>query len=264
MSENLRCAGPVVMNLIDRPATLGYRQLLKQFTSLSFTYKCMNAFHLTKAEHALAALRNQRIKIARINELNDPFELYGAALSEKGHRRRFRAFKDWTADRYGMLCFSRTWRNPVLWSHYADHHRGIAIEFSLHADDVSKVTYTLRRPLIDVDSATRRGRFTQDEAFRLATTKFSHWKYEDEVRLFCQLQGAMVEGAHAFQPFTERLRLVGLILGPACNVTSEEVAANLPVGMQVAVTRARLAFRTFDVVRNREHKVEFVCGVAQQ
>ena len=223
----------------------------------------MNVFHLTATKYALMAMRNQRLKVARIDELNDPFELFSAALTEKNYRRKFRQFKEWAAQRYGLLCFSRTWKNPVLWSHYADRHRGVALEFRIPDDDISEVNYTPKRVLLDVDKALQRGTFTQDDAFSLATTKFKHWKYEDEVRVFCSIADCQREEGLVFEPFTQRLCLVGVVIGPACTLSTQEVAQSLPPNREISVTRARLAFGSFNVVRNKEHPIEIVCGAAQ-
>ncbi len=42
----------------------------------------MIVYHFTSSEFALRALRDHRLKIARINELNDPFEFCVKDLSD--------------------------------------------------------------------------------------------------------------------------------------------------------------------------------------
>jgi hypothetical protein len=66
----------------------------------------MRVFHFLKAEHALAALHKSRIKIARIDELNDPFELLCADMRDPRHRQGFQAFKAKCARTFGYLCAS--------------------------------------------------------------------------------------------------------------------------------------------------------------
>ena len=223
----------------------------------------MNGFHLTNTKYALRALQERRLKIARINELNDPFELLGVTLKEKAHRSKFREFKYQTAATHGFLCFSRSWKNPVLWSHYADRHQGVALEFRIHDDDISDVSYTPDRVPIDVDKALLRGTFTEDDLDILMTTKFEHWRYEDEVRVACLLADSTVEGDLAFEPFSDRMRPVGLVKGARCSLTNDRIAANLPSGTELRVTQARLAFDSFEVVRQKLHKIEVVRSTAQ-
>jgi len=74
----------------------------------------MRAYHFTSAIHALDDLKNNRLKIATIDDLNDPFELLGMDLRDKEARATFRSWRDDMASDYGFLCFSRGWRNK--WS----------------------------------------------------------------------------------------------------------------------------------------------------
>lgn len=83
----------------------------------------MRLFHFLSAEYALQALERQRLKVARIGELNDPFELFCADMRDPVARRGFRVVKDRMSANFGFLCFCRNWRNLLLWSHYADRHR---------------------------------------------------------------------------------------------------------------------------------------------
>lgn len=68
-----------------------------------------------------------RIKISRFDDLNDPFELLAAQLRSKDVRKAFGALRDHMCANRGVLCFSRGWHNPLLWSHYGDKHRGICL-----------------------------------------------------------------------------------------------------------------------------------------
>lgn len=225
----------------------------------------MKLFYLTSAKHGLLAMRNQRIKLSRFHDLNDPFELYAAALKNPRHRAKFRKFKDWVADRFGLVCFSTNWRNPVLWSHYGDKHRGVALELEVEKSEVCKVVYTPNRVFIDVEAAMTRGTFLATDAYRLATTKFKHWEYENERRIFVPLDKEPIERekGHYFVPFNDRLRLTGIVVGAACSLSTKTIARNLPSEGQVTVTTARLAFTTFRIVRQRRASIELVTGVAQ-
>ncbi len=52
----------------------------------------MIVYHFTSSEFALKALRDRRLKIARINELNDPFELCAADFTNPDVRTKLEAF----------------------------------------------------------------------------------------------------------------------------------------------------------------------------
>ena len=88
---------------------------------------------------------------------------------------------------------------------------------------------------------------------KLLSTKFFDWKYEDEMRLFVQLDHDTVESGKYFYSFSENLILREIILGPKCELPIEGirniVADFIP---PVMVLKSRIAFTEFKV---RESKV---------
>jgi len=92
------------------------------------------AYHFVSLTYGLDDLRRRRLKISRLDDLNDPFELWAIAQSDRRLRQAMRTTKEQMARQYGLLCFSRGWHNPVLWSHYADRHRGIALGFDVEKE----------------------------------------------------------------------------------------------------------------------------------
>lgn len=222
----------------------------------------MRGFHFTALKHALAALSNQRLKVALIDELNDPFELLCTNLADKKARKAFVAFKNYQAKRSGLLCFSKSWSNPLLWSHYAEKHRGAALEFEIHPDLIEEVTYTKTRPLLDVPAIMRSGGFTEDHATMIYSTKSVHWSYEEEMRVSVALKGCIKDGGLHFEPFSDLLKPVGIVAGPICSVTSADVQRAMPKGKEVSMRKARLAFKSFNIVSNKASPAVVVRGVA--
>lgn len=90
----------------------------------------------------------------------------------------------------GVCCFSTTYDNPLLWSHYGDQHRGLCIGYSLNRrpkPQLQPVTYggnrsvrtsTLVRALIHDDPNAQQ---ELDESILLR--KANAWCYESEWRL---------------------------------------------------------------------------------
>jgi len=70
------------------------------------------------------ALYERRLKQSRIHELNDPFELTPYNLTDPDLRRAFYKTRNDMGQNKGMVCFSADWRDPVIWAHYSDKHRG--------------------------------------------------------------------------------------------------------------------------------------------
>ncbi len=222
----------------------------------------MRAFHFLSTNHALDVLKNQRVKVSRFDDLNDPFELYAAELSDKRHRAAFRRFKKEMAQRFGLLCFSRSWESPLLWSHYGDRHRGVALEFEIEDDRVNEVSYQPNRLLLDIEKKLSVGRLDQTDVDRILRTKFKQWEYEDEVRVFVDLNDPPDENGLHFCALGDGMSLVGLVQGPLCELKEREIASALPKGRSVILTKARLAFRRFAVVPNQAVPQRSIRGVA--
>ncbi|MGH0214370.1 hypothetical protein NKY66_10695 [Sinorhizobium meliloti] len=106
----------------------------------------MKLYHFISQRYALSAIKDRRLKIASINELNDPFEFLGWNLHDREVRKKHKAWKNERDKELGLLCFSAVWTHPLLWEHYADKHQGIALGFEVPDDDTySQVHYCAER-----------------------------------------------------------------------------------------------------------------------
>jgi hypothetical protein len=91
---------------------------------------------------------------------------------------------------------------------------------------------------------------------RFLFTKYSHWRYEAEVRMFVNLRDIVPEGGLYFGEFADELRLATVIVAAQSNVTRHALRDALgDLAPRVKVLKARLAFRTFRVVRQRQEKL---------
>jgi hypothetical protein len=212
----------------------------------------MRVYHLSDAQHALSNVALRRIKISRFSDLNDPFELLGADLRDKDLRKAFRETKEELHKNKGLICFSKSWENPVLWSHYADKHRGICLGFDVPDQLLKPVDYTPNPLKVAHDGKRSRPQINQEFMDALLRTKFIDWKYEDEMRVFVQLDHKTIESGLYFYPFSEDLTLREVILGPRCELpihTIRSLVANFDP--QVFVIKSRVAFTKFKVLENR-------------
>lgn len=214
---------------------------------------CMRLYQFLRANDALDDLQRQRLKISRLDELNDPFELLAADLRDKAMRRAFEATRAELVQRYGVLCFSRGWRNPVMWSHYADRHRGICLAFEVPTAKFASMNYDAKR-LPDVLPKLLTGTTEAQEQMmlRLLTTKFRDWKYEDEVRVFSALETVDSATGFYFADFGDDLILKVVILGPRFKGRASDVANQCRDKYRgIKVFKARLAFRTYSIIETR-------------
>lgn len=81
----------------------------------------------------------------------------------------------------GVICFSQVFDDILMWSHYANCHRGMVIEFdeATFGKNLDAVEYENERPryspVFDVG--------TSDHLVRVTKRKAKQWAYEKEVRL---------------------------------------------------------------------------------
>lgn len=201
------------------------------------------------SKYAIEDLEVRRLKITQLDELNDPYELLALELADKPRRRIYRRFlRDW-ARQFGMICFSNGWHNPVLWSHYADKHRGICLGFEVPTNCLLKVKYTADRLANKINTDLRYGGLDEGDIQEILSTKFKSWEYEDESRNFLMLEARDPKTGLYFKEFGNGLRLREVILGPRCKVTKAHILEkSRSLDPKVRVLKARLAFTRFGIV----------------
>src|SRR5258708_5261462 len=91
----------------------------------------MRVYYFTKTCWALDSIEHRRLKVCRFGDLNDPFELFSCKQSDKDRRRTFRRWVTSINEQIGLLCFSSSWRESLMWSHYSDRHKGLCLGFDV-------------------------------------------------------------------------------------------------------------------------------------
>lgn len=212
----------------------------------------LRVYHFVGPDYGLDDIRRRRLKIATIADLNDPFELLPSS-TDQTVRARFNIWRRQFDQRFGMLCFSRRWTNPVQWSHYAAKHTGICFGFDIPANMLANVRYTTKRLVPRVDVIEGPGPANQKEMYRVLTTKYVHWRYESEMRIFLGLNDKDPDSGLYFAEFADRLVLKQVIVGHLSKVTRADVEQALgDLTKDVEVFKARLAFQTYTVTKQRK------------
>jgi predicted nucleotidyltransferase len=223
----------------------------------------IRVYHFVGPDYGLDDIRRRRLKIATIADLNDPFELLPSS-ADQTVRARFNIWRLQFDQRFGMLCFSRKWTNPVQWSHYAVKHTGICFGFDIPANMLAKVRYTTTRLMPRVDVIEGPSPANQKEMFKVLTTKYLHWRYEHEVRIFTALNEKDVKTGLYFADFADKMKLKEVIVGPLSTVTRADVSEAIGDLKGVKIYKARLAFKTYRVTRQRNPKMWGVASVMQK
>ena len=212
-------------------------------------------YHFTEAKYAICNIKNTRIKATRISEANDPFEFEGFQVMDEQLRVAPRKLKEETDANLSVLCFSKDWRSPALWAHYADRHRGICLGFWAKRDDtLLEVNYYTER--VESGLEGRPLSLSPKMSERLLTNKAQDWFYEEEIRRCVKVNETFEETpaldprGNRFFKFDDTLRLSEVIIGEKCTVKLDEVRALVRDNYEddVAVYKARSAYRSFKMV----------------
>jgi len=140
----------------------------------------MRVYKFLDEHFGLKTLRERRLKISTLPDLNDPFELLPYDLSNRSYRNAMRATRNELATRRGILCFSADWRDPVIWAPYSDKRRGICLGFEIPDDMGKRVNYIPRRLPFPSNPCL-------NDAEVVLFTKFNNWAYEQEIRVWAAL-----------------------------------------------------------------------------
>ena len=166
----------------------------------------------------------RQIYYAAPNQFNDPFDcdvclcMDGADLGALGlpncgdGNAKVKAYSEnWLRNEatkeYAVLSLSAVADSLLMWSHYADCHRGICLELQFEATEpLHEVRYSTERPVLyyaDFGDATC-DRFARTVMDTL-TTKSPDWAYEKEWR-------CIDTGGHGERPMPADM-LTGIIFG---------------------------------------------------
>jgi hypothetical protein len=187
----------------------------------------------------MQAIENRRLKVSHPNDLNDIYDcrpkiIYDRSFVPAKNEGFEEEFTRNVALDIGIGCYCGHATNLLLWSHYGDSHKGIALGFNLpegyfpNPHDPSD-----RRIIIKVrysESNSRRVIHWQDEIAQFRedqhllkvleagyAVKGWDWKYEDEYREFVFLNECIPSGTLYFSEFRQN-SLREVILGERCSL----------------------------------------------
>jgi hypothetical protein len=156
---------------------------------------------LENLEHVLDILLNERLHCAPYDKLNDPFE--GVFLSV-AHMGSIVGFPMMPGRGYGyghhivkspkslselpipggtrVCSLSASLSDVRLWSHYADGHKGIAIEIDFEGMESQPHEVEYANQLKEIDNALSTG----TETTQILRVKTNHWAFEKEFRIISE------------------------------------------------------------------------------
>lgn len=147
--------------------------------------------------------KNPSLRLSQRCALNDPFELSPDQdtldkILEDAHREDFfQQIAEYASDEgfddTGIISFTESYNNLLMWSHYADEHKGIVVEFDYHAlkthfnkilglsNSIEHVLYNRERhEVLPCTTSPKRN----------LLTKSDDWIYEKEHRVITKVSNA--------------------------------------------------------------------------
>ena len=125
-------------------------------------------------KHTAGALSDTEREARKRHYLDNPSKLRADMLDASKEM--------WTQmdRRYRIYCLSARPDAQLMWGHYADHHRGVCLEFDVQTSDffsAIQVNYSADYPEFSL---------VDDDDISPFHSKSSDWAYEDEYRLIAQ------------------------------------------------------------------------------
>ena len=107
-------------------------------------------YYFTPTKYALEAVKNHRLKAAELDKANNPYELMPIRWDNPTDEQISQRVKSDLSQVLKMICFSKTYKDPSLWGHYANRCKGICLGFDIKTlkgegidpiDNIREVTY---------------------------------------------------------------------------------------------------------------------------
>ncbi len=213
------------------------------------------------AEHGRSAILNQRLKITTIDDINDPFEFCPYAIKDQDQRQDYDEMRQSVFSNKGFISFSECRKNPVLWSHYADSHKGICIGFDINDDNhLVPVKYLKNRLPFPSEEIKRAGINANPKILDdMLRTKFTDWRYESERRMYFGLGTPTKHNGQNlyFADFDSDFIPKEIFLGPKYKSITDpnekhQIKNVLCTLNDCKIVTTRLAFQKYEVVHQQD------------
>lgn len=211
-------------------------------------------YYMTSAKWAEVILKERRLKLSRFHDSNDPFELNLIDSRDERRREVVRMLVNYHNQNTGMICFGKTWENPVMWAHYAEKHGGVCLGFAIEPSVVSQVDYTDKKIDVELGLHLPKGGLSAELINKVILTKSTAWEYEREWRVLSQLKTPDPRTGLYYTDFGQQIELRTVIIGHRCTWTPDRAATMIDGHMTAAVRiwKARPAFGRFAMVEQHE------------
>ncbi len=132
----------------------------------------------------------KNVKTILEKEFGQETEVLMKQISESEIKEFYKQSQLKKISKTAICCFSTSFENTIMWSHYSDNHKGICLNFDLSIPEpfIDYPSERFGKGLVDYDDYSPINYLkSKKKALRkLLYTKSNDWKYENEYRFFIQ------------------------------------------------------------------------------
>ncbi|NQZ25026.1 MAG: DUF2971 domain-containing protein [Colwellia sp.] len=157
--------------------------------------------------------------------------------------------------RIGICCLSSVSDSILMWSHYADHHKGIVVEFDTFQDEYTELhdveQTLLGYPIVYQNQMPRISARNSHDGFSAVQssilTKSLSWEYENEVRVLSTRLGP---GIHKFDHtlISRVITGVKMIDKDHLDLVQRVAKINKSNGLSIKVVKAKMSNDSYSVI----------------
>ncbi|CRF35069.1 hypothetical protein BRSU_2411 [Brachyspira suanatina] len=165
--------------------------ILVDFNNKIKKYDIKNStlYHYTKVnKDTLRSILNNTLWCSNTKEFNDPVDPYIRNNKKESSSQLY----NYLLEKIKVACLTTHNDNTLMWSHYADKHKGICIEYNI--DNIFNINFTILQKINYHKNMSKSNIFYDDNVILgnnksidnitdIFTVKSKEWKYEDEYRI---------------------------------------------------------------------------------
>ena len=154
-----------------------------KFMSLN-RYCCDN--QIIPNKYTELCIKSQKVFFNDWEKLNDPMEGFYIYTPEQ-HKINIEQILHAEKLKYKIFCCSKEYNEILMWSHYADNHRGICLEIEIDEMVCKEQNIFYRNIVYKKNLVSILPKISeQKQAKYILNHKISNWRYEKEIRFFIQ------------------------------------------------------------------------------
>lgn len=184
-------------------------------------YKFMSLYHYCPAinkklpnKYTKLCIESQKVYFNNWEDLNDPMEGFYLYIPHE-HNTNLEQILRQEKLQYKIFCCSKEYSNILMWSHYADNHKGICLEIEID-ENICKEQNIFNRKIVyraKLVSIVPKNS-VKDNAKYILKHKLSKWNYEKEIRFFIKNQ----------TPNSYKIgNITSILLGARCNTNDKKL-----------------------------------------